>query len=154
MPIVVFQYTSSSITGDAATYNQTIPLRYMPPRGSRFILKQVSAISNVSVVSSFKYLVVHFPQLMSGEDKTMMQFYTIDPLTKQAVPSTNMLPGIRYYVTDLYKSPVGINTYPHLNLGRHHLNDPFIHFSISAFNDTGAPAPLYSYNVVLEWDTE
>jgi hypothetical protein len=150
MPLVVFQFQNS--VGVNQEFVQRLFLRTVPPRGARFILKQVSASTDQPLLTAFQYIRVAIPEIMSDNDRVLFQTYTINNVG-QAVPD-DADDALRYYLTDSSPTPLGVNVFPNLSLGRHSLNSPFLTLTLSGRNAGGATTALTAYTVVIEWDTE
>jgi hypothetical protein len=153
MPIYTFNFTSSSPTGEARVFRQPLYIPDKPPRGSRFHIRQVSATSTTTFANSFKFVNVYIPELMGTTEQVKFIQYTVDNQGTPQLGAANT-PGIRYFLADGVTSPFALNVFPNLNLGRHHLTSQQLTLELTPFNTPSTLGSLYSYSVVIEWDTE
>ena len=153
MPLYTFNFTSPVVLGEAKTFRQELHLPVRPPRGSRFYIRQVSATSTDSFANSFKYINVHIPELMSGSEQIKFIHYTANA-TGTLQLSATPFDGFKYFLSDSVAQPFALNVFPNLNLGRHYLSSHTLTLEITPFSDTNVLGKLYSYSVVLEWNTE
>lgn len=151
MPLLTFNFTSTNPNGLTQEFEDVATLPYKLPPNVRFTLKQVAGSTTASFSNTFKYILVYFPQLMSNTNHVYFQHYQL--LAGQAV-QTFADPGLRFYMTDPTPEPFAIQHFPNLNLGRHHIKQNQIVVRVKAIGLNNQIVPLYSYSLVLEWDTE
>lgn len=152
MPLYTFNFTSSVSTGEARLITQQIVLPNRPPRGARYYIRQVSATSTNTFSNSFKWVHIYIPELMGITDQCLFQTYTVSS-TNVITPSIEPK-GFRFYLPDSTSQPFTMNTFPHLNLGRHHMNDHTLTLQLTPYRDVNTLGHIYSFSVVIEWDTE
>jgi len=148
MPLYTFNFTSSEGLGESRVFTQTIALHNRPPRGARYYIRQVSATSTDTYANSFKYVNVFIPELMDNDHANFIQYTLNSNGFPQQVPTN---PGFRYY---LNADSVTLNAFPNLNLGRHHSDEYKLTLILTPYNTVTTLGKLYSYSVVVEWDTQ
>lgn len=153
MPIYTFNFTSNVALGESRVFTQKLYLQDRPPRGARFHIRQVSATSTNTFSNSFKFVNVYIPELMGVTEQVKFIQYTSDNLGNLQLGSAST-PGIRYFLTDAVGTPFAINSFPNLNLGRHHLSSQYLTLQITPFNTPTTLGSLYSFSVIIEWDSE
>lgn len=153
MPVYTFNFTSTNVLGEAKVITQSILLPDRPPRGARFYLRQVSATSTSQYSSSFRFVSVYIPELMGTTEQVKFLEYNVDVNGNAvSVPPT---PGLRYYLNDIGAiSPLTLNVFPNLSLGRHHLSSHYLTLVFTPFASSTTLGNVYSFSVVIEWDTE
>lgn len=127
-------------------------LPYTLPPNARFTLKQVSASTNETLANIFKYVIVYFPELMSTSNHLIARHFKVN--ANGVLEETVGDPGLRYYIVDPISAPFAVNAFPNLYLGRHNLPSTHLRLQIKAVGLNNQIAKLYSFSVVLEWDTE
>jgi hypothetical protein len=153
MPLYTFNFTSSIALGENRVFRQQLYLPDRPPRGARFYIRQVSASSTDSFPNSFKFVNVYIPELMGVTEQVKFVHYITDS-NGQLQQGSAINPGFRYFLTDSTSIPFAINTFPDLNLGRHHLTSHSLTLELTPFNTPSSLGNLYSYSVVVEWTTD
>lgn len=153
MPIYTFNYTAPTSAGESRVFRHQILLNTRPPPGTRFYIRQVSATSSATFTNAFKYVNVYIPELMGVTEQVRFIQYTVDA-TGNPQLGTVTTPGIRFFL-DNHSAvlPFTINQFPNLNLGRHQLSSHYLTLELTPFNVTGL-GNIYSYSVVIEWDSE
>lgn len=151
MPLYTFNFTSTTATGEARTFVQQIVLPDRPPKGARYFIRQVSALSTDTFANSFKWVNVYIPELMDITDQCMFQTYDI---VNNYPVIVNTVPGFRFYLTDPVNTPLAFNTFPNINLGRHHNHFFTLTVQVTPYLSPTQLGKLYSFSVVIEWDTE
>lgn len=153
MPLIVFNFTSSVLSGEARVFKQTAHLPKRPPPNARFYIRQVSAMSTDTFVNSFKFVNIYIPQLMDAEHVKFAQYF-ISTTTGQETPLLTPYEGLRYYLTDSTTTPFAVNAFPNLNVGMHNVDSFEMTMYLSPIGDGNILKKLYSYSVVVEWTTE
>jgi hypothetical protein len=153
MPLYTFNFTSPSALGEARTFRQELHMTDKAPRGSRFYIRQVSVTSTDSFANSFKYVNLYIPELMGVTEQTKFVNYTADANGSLQLSATPF-DGFRYFLSDALAQPLTLNVFPNLNLGRHHLTSNILTLELTPFSNTNVLGKLYSYSVVIEWNTE
>ena len=153
MPLYTFNFTSPTALGEARSFRQELHMPDRPPRGSRFYIRQVSATSTDSFANSFKYVNVYIPELMGATEQTKFIHYTTDANGHIQLSATPFN-GFRYFLSEATAQPFTLNVFPNLNLGRHHLTSNILTLEITPFSNTNILGKIYSYSVVVEWNTE
>lgn len=153
MPLYTFNFTSTVALGEARVITQSIELPDRPPRGARFYIRQVSAVSTDTFANSFKYINVYVPELMSRSDIVTFQHYETNA-SGTTVASHSPYPGFRYFLNDNVAVPYAFNAFPNLNLGRHFLESHYLTLQITPFATLTTLGKLYSFSVVIEWSSE
>jgi len=146
MPLIVFNYTSPVALGETRVFQQRVTLDQPVPKGARFYIRQVSAIST-DTGNPFRYVRVNVPELMSVHNQVQFAQYIVN---NNVITPTPAADGFNFYLADLAAPSV----FPNLSLGRHFIAEYNLNLELTAFSGTGVIAPLYSYSVVLEWSTE
>lgn len=151
MPSIVFNYTAPTSAGTATTITQRVVFPVRPPGGSRYTIRQVSATSpSTSFTDAFKMVNIYIPELMDGYHTTF-QDYTIS--SGQLVATTPSYKGIKYFLSESTGQPFAMNLFPHFNLGRQSIDQQYLTLQFTPLSASNTLASIYSYSVVIEWDT-
>lgn len=151
MPLYTFNYTSPVALGEARPITQVLQMPDRPPRGTRFYIRQVSATSTDSLANSFRFVNIFIPELMEKDNVQFVQ-YTADA-NGILRPSYTSPDGFRYYLTDP-NTPLAVNVFPDLNLGRHFLQSHQLTLQVSPMATSTIFGSMYAFSVVVEWNTE
>lgn len=152
MPLITYNFTSSLVGGEQREFTSDFVLPYRIPQNARFTLKQVSASTNQPLASIFKYVLVYFPELMTSSNQTLFKHFEVG--SNGELVEVNGDRGLRFFLSDPLQTPYALNIFPNLYLGRHHLHTNHISLKLKAVGLNDQLAYLYSFSVVLEWDTE
>lgn len=157
MPLAVFQYVASNTSlGDTGPIAMRVSLKQPPPPGTRFWLKQVTAldVTSVSTSTSLRSVDVLIPQLMTDNDRVMFSSDTVSLVADSFGTVTPGTPftGIRYYVTQGQITPIQVHETPMLNLGKHHQYCPFIDLILTPRDLNGTVCKLMYASIILEFN--
>lgn len=152
MPLITYHYTAPQVDGETREFVSDFVLPYRIPHNARFTLKQVSASTNLDLPYLFKYVVVYFPELMTSSNQVLFKHFKIG--VNEELQEVNGDQGLRFFLTDPVQSPYALNVFPNLYLGRHHLHTTHLSLRFKAVGIDDQLAAVYSFSVVLEWDTE
>lgn len=146
MPLIAFNFTSPVDNGEARQFVQKVTLPFRLPSGTRFTLKQVSALSNVPELQNlYHYVAVFIPELMGSTNHV---FFHNFEMNNNTITNSWAEPALRFY-----KVSQNFEAFPNLHMGRFYLQTNELTLYIKAMSKD-AIQPLKSYTVVLEWDTE
>jgi len=154
MPLVAFNYNAYPDTDPIDHRVDSVLLRAVPPRNSRWFLRSVQAVYYHNDKEDFRTIEIEVPALFSND---RVRF------SNSAEGSTNVPENsLRFFVNNLVSGSgsqddsvfKSVNLFPNLNLGRHTLDSSV--FSIVVTARTGGagriPVKIAGYSIVFEYE--